>query len=117
MSKRTTPRQRLRNCFSLNIRVAIRRAGGTKPGGTWVYLPYTPTLLKEHLESQFQEGMTWENWGGREGCWSIDHIYPRSKLLYDSPAHPNFQKCWALKNLQPMWHEDNVAKGDSIPNE
>jgi hypothetical protein len=85
--------------------------------GMWSCLPYTPAQLKKHLEDQFQEGMTWENWGGRKGCWSIDHIYPKSKLRYDSLDHPNFQKCWALINLQPMWHEDNVAKGDSIPDE
>jgi len=109
--------RRLRNRFRSYIRRAIFRAAGVLPVGTWSHLPYTPTQLGKHLENQFQEGMTWANWGNKEGCWSIDHIYPKSKLVYDSTSHPNFRICWALKNLRPMWHEDNLAKGASIPDE
>ena len=78
------------------------------------YLPYTVEQLMEHLENQFQEGMTWKNYGGHRHCWNMDHIHPRSRLLYDSVEHPNFRKCWALNNLRPMWVKDNVAKGASI---
>ena len=44
--------------------------------------------------------------------WHIDHIIPQSKLLYDSMDHPNFQKCWALENLQPLWAKDNISKSN-----
>ncbi len=84
----------------------------------WRHLPYTPTQLAKHLEKQFQEGMTWKNYGCARGCWNIDHIYPISRLGHPrNPCHPDFKKCWSLKNLQPMWMEENVAKGDSIPDE
>ena len=75
-------------------------------------LPYTPQELREHLESQFEDWMSWENYGNGEGKWNIDHITPQSKLLYDSLEHPNFLKCWALDNLQPICYFENIKKGN-----
>ena len=54
--------------------------------------------LKKHMESQFKDGMTWENYG-REG-WHIDHIMPLSK---GGSNH--------YTNLQPLWAADNISKG------
>lgn len=34
--------------------------------------------FRKHIESQFQEGMTWENRGRYIENWSIDHIIPFS---------------------------------------
>ena len=62
--------------------------------------------------SKFTEGMTLDNHGIYG--WHIDHIIPQSKLLYDSMDHPNFQKCWALENLQPLWAKDNLSKSNKI---
>ena len=83
---------------------------GYKEGSVWSYLPYTPQQLKEHLESQFEEWMTWEN----HGEWEVDHIYPHSKLPYDTLEHPNFQKAWALENLRPLSRDENRKKSDKI---
>jgi len=71
---------------------------------------YTPQDVRKHFESLFTEGMTWDN----HGEWEIDHIKPICSFDYDSPDDPEFQKCWALSNLQPLWHEDNVKKGRKI---
>ena len=77
---------------------------------TFDILPYTKKELMAHLESQFDENMTWENYGQ----WHIDHVYPQSKLPYDSLEHPNFQKCWALENLRPLCAKENIRKSDKI---
>jgi len=77
-------------------------------------LPYTPQQLKEHIESQFEDWMNWENWGLGNGCWNIDHIYPQSLLPYDSLEHPNFQKCWALENLRPLCAIKNLKKSNKV---
>ena len=91
----------------------ITREGGSKDGESILkYLPYTPKEMKEHLESLWLPGMTWDN-HALDG-WHIDHIIPQSKLLYDSMDHPNFQKCWALENLQPLWAKENISKSDKI---
>tara|TARA_R110000868_G_scaffold401964_1_gene677834 strand:+ start:251 stop:775 length:525 start_codon:yes stop_codon:yes gene_type:complete len=74
-------------------------------------LPYSFSELKEHIEQQFDNNMSWDNYGD---AWHIDHIYPQSKLPYDSLEHPNFQKCWALENLRPLDAIDNMRKGNKI---
>lgn len=80
------------------------------------YFSYTLQELKEHLESQFQPGMTWENYG-RYG-WHIDHIIPQSVLPFDSIGDLNFKICWSLDNLRPLWYTDNLNRpkdGRDIP--
>lgn len=105
---------RLRCRISTSVWQAIKKSGGRGKGGsTFKHLPYTPKQLKEHLESQFEDWMSWDNYGE----WHIDHIYPQSKTPYDSLEHPNFQKCWALSNLQPLSAKENFSKGDSILSE
>tara|TARA_Y100000296_G_C5157106_1_gene249727 strand:- start:1000 stop:1725 length:726 start_codon:yes stop_codon:yes gene_type:complete len=109
------PLYRIKRRVSTAIYQAIIKSGGSGKGGsTFKHLPYTPQQLKKHLESQFEPWMSWENYGKKNGCWSIDHIYPQSKLPYDSLEHPNFQKCWALTNLRPIRVEENIKKSNSL---
>lgn len=68
--------------------------------------------LKQYLEQQFIEGMTWENHGIKEGQWSIDHIYPLSKV--DLTNREEFLKVCHFTNLRPMWHIDNIKKNAKI---
>ena len=54
----------------LNTRLKSR---GTKKSDTLEnYCGCTIKILVVHIESQFKEGMTWEN----KGEWEIDHIKP-----------------------------------------
>jgi hypothetical protein len=71
---------------------------------------YTTKQLMEHLELQFTKGMTWDNYG--KNGWEIDHICPQSIHNFTRTSHGDFSRCWALLNLQPMWHEDNVLKNN-----
>lgn len=100
------PTFKMRMGASKAVSKALLRQGKTKGGSTFEHLPYTPQDLKEHLEKKFVEGMTWENYGD----WHLDHIVPQAALPYDSLTHPNFTKCWALDNLQPLWAKDNIQK-------
>jgi hypothetical protein len=67
---------------------------------------YTPKKLRGHIESLFKEGMTWDNYGE----WEIDHIRPISSFNYTTTECEDFQKCWGLNNLQPLWAKDNMSK-------
>jgi hypothetical protein len=96
-----------RNCSSM-IWSALN---GRKNSSILNYLPYTIQNLKEHLKSKFDDKMTWDNYGS---YWHIDHIVPQSKLLYSSMEEDNFQKCWALSNLQPLEAIENKRKSNKV---
>jgi len=97
-----------RNVSALVYEALVVKQGLTKGGSTFEHLPYTPLELKEHIENQFNEHMSWDNYGD---YWHLDHIVPQAALIYDSLTHPNFQKCWALNNLQPLEKTENLSKG------
>ncbi|WP_312999685.1 hypothetical protein [Leclercia sp.] len=69
-------------------------------------MPFTVSELKQHLESLFVGGMSWDNYGK----WHIDHIKPCS--LFDQSDEGQLKDCWSLSNLQPLWAEDNIKKGN-----
>lgn len=94
--------------LSLGIR---RSLNGNKGGRHWESLVgYTLEQLKDHLESLFQSGMLWDNYGFYG--WHIDHKRPISSFSFTEPEDEEFKQCWALENLQPLWAEDNIKKSD-----
>lgn len=66
--------------------------------------------FKTHLESKFQHGMTWENYG-RKG-WHIDHIKPLSS--FDLTDGEQLKIACNYKNMQPLWWNDNLSKGSHV---
>jgi hypothetical protein len=56
--------------------------------------------------------MSWENWGSGSGKWQIDHIFPLAKA--DLTQRVQLLACCNWQNLQPLWFEDNVRKGDAV---
>ena len=70
---------------------------------------YTITDLMAHLEYLFTPEMSWDNYGS---YWDIDHKKPKSLFHYTSPEDQEFKDCWALKNLQPLEHIENVRKSN-----
>jgi len=91
-----------------SLKCNLLRNSISKTSTTFKLLGYSVVELREHLESQFTDGMSWDNIGE----WHIDHIRPISSFDYDSTDHPDFKKCWALNNLQPLWAKDNLTKGN-----
>jgi hypothetical protein len=69
---------------------------------------YTVEQLKQHLESQFEPGMSWENYGKKPGCWEVDHIVPCSE--FDLSKIEDILECYALENLRPLWAEKNRSR-------
>jgi hypothetical protein len=78
-----------------------------KTNKTFILLGYTIEELMSHLEKQFTEGMTWENYGE----WHVDHKKPMTLFEFTSTDDDGFKECWSLTNLQPLWKKDNLSKG------
>jgi len=60
----------------------------------------------QHIQSQFTEGMTLENYGK----WHLDHIIPISK----AQTEEDIIKLNHYTNFQPLWAIDNLKKGNKI---
>ena len=68
--------------------------------------------LRAHLESHFQEGMTFENHGScADGKWSIDHLEPCSSFTLGIKHFDEECRCFNYRNLRPIWSKENSSKG------
>lgn len=94
-----------------NLRARVRRVlkGKTKSAATMELIGCDIEFLKQHLQSQFTDGMTWEN----QGQWHVDHIRPCASFDLSKPEQQ--RECFHYSNLQPLWAEDNKRKGASYP--
>lgn len=96
-----------RNRILHNLRVRLYSAlkGNNKSSSTLKLLDCSIDELWNHLESQFQPGMTRENYGQ----WHVDHIKPCAS--FDFSDHEQQKQCFHYTNLQPLWARDNIQKG------
>mgnify|MGYP000046404661 CR=1 FL=1 len=93
--------------LSLRSRFCIAIKNNEKTGSAIRDLGCSIQELKQRLESKFQEGMTWDNYG-RAG-WHIDHIIALSR--FDLSNREELLKACHYSNLQPLWAKDNMRKG------
>jgi hypothetical protein len=100
---------RLKRSLRTRLRQAIKN--NQKKGSAIKDLGCSVEFLRNYLESQFQSGMNWENYGNKHGNWSIDHKMP----LSSTENEKEIIKLCHYSNLQPMWHIDNLKKGKKIP--
>ena len=77
-----------------------------KTNKTFDIVGLSPIELKTYLEKKFIEGMSWDNYGK----WHIDHIIPLSSATNEDEVY----KLCHYTNLQPLWAEDNIKKGNKI---
>jgi hypothetical protein len=90
------------------VYAAFKRIGQNKPTNSLTLLGCSWEQAKAHIENLWTEGMCWETHGLGKGKWNIDHIRPVSSFKEDELDQMNL-----ITNLQPLWHEDNQAKGDN----
>jgi hypothetical protein len=64
--------------------------------------------LRQHLEAQFVEGMSWQNYGTHG--WQVDHIAP----LASTDDFYERLKLYHYTNLQPLWAKHNQQKSAKV---
>ena len=66
----------------------------------------------KHLQETLPEGHQMADYGDR---LCVDHIIAVKYFRYEKPEDLQFQLCWALPNLRIVTHEENMKKGDKVP--
>ena len=64
--------------------------------------------FKTHIENNFKDGMTWDNYSYYG--WHIDHIIPLSSANSDE----ELMKLCHFTNLQPLWYLENLKKSNKL---
>ncbi len=106
---KVNPSARLGGCLRNRLRQALK--GATKTASMVEVTGCTMDEVKQYLELQFREGMTWSNYGQ----WHIDHIVPCSAFDLTDPQQQKL--CFHYTNLQPLWARDNLSKHAKLPHE
>jgi hypothetical protein len=68
---------------------------------------YSRKKLLSHLEQQFNENMSWGNYGK---YWSLDHIKPKKAFNIKEVGDKEFEMCWNIENLRPLEIEKNANR-------
>ncbi len=95
---------KMNKCLRVRIWAALQR--NSKGGSTIELVGCTIEELRRHIESQFQEGMSWDNW--TPDGWHLDHVRPCASFDLTDPEQQKL--CFHYTNLQPLWAEDNYQK-------
>jgi|688.fasta_scaffold61001_5 hypothetical protein len=104
--RKTDSLYNLTNAVRCRINEYVKKLDIIKRNKTFDIVGCTPQELKEHLESQFKDGMSWEN----RNEWHIDHIIP----LCSATTEEEMYKLCHYTNLQPLWATENIKKGGKI---
>ena len=65
-------------------------------------LGFTKEDFLKHIEKEFEEGMTFENYGE----WVISFHIPKRCYKFKSLKDEDFRRFWSLKNITPKWLKD-----------
>ena len=98
------PNGHLTHLMRSRVYNALKRYSNPKEKRTMEYVGCDVDTLREHLEKQFTEGMTWEN----QGDWHVDHRKPCAS--FDLNKEEERHRCFHYTNLQPLWGSDNLSK-------
>jgi len=100
---------RLKDNLSSSVRTALcGRKGGI---GVEKVIGQKIEDIKKHLENQFDETMSWDNYGApsiSKYTWNIDHVIAISYYNFFNPEE--IKKCWNPRNLRPLSAMENSIR-------
>ena len=89
-----------------------RKTGFSKTSKTAEYLGCEWETFKNHIESKFEDWMTWDNWGvhkpGGFRTWNIDHIIPLAH--FDLNNIQDIKKAFHYTNCRPYCAKKNLSE-------
>jgi len=104
--RRTCPEFKIAQYIRNRINQALR--GKRKASSAFLLVGCSPDELRNHLESKFEPGMSWDNWGMGENDWQIDHVRPLASFPLSDPEQQKL--AFHFSNLKPEWAKLNSSK-------
>lgn len=104
--RKTDPEYRILLSLRSRLNKVLKSQGTKKSDHTMELVGCSIKYLIKHIESQFDDKMTWDNYG--KNGWHIDHIRPC--VTFDLIRQEEQRKCFNYKNLRPLWEPDNWKK-------
>lgn len=92
-----------------NLRRRINDCVTNKSDSSMNLLHCSIDYFREWLEFNFDEYMTWDNYGS---YWHIDHIIPCASFDLEDPEQQHLCFCWS--NMAPLEKNQNLIKGNKI---
>lgn len=113
--RNTDPLYKLITNLKRNIRAVVKKNGLVKKTKTIEIIGCSFDEFKQHIQSQFESWMTWENYGLYNGelnyGWDIDHIEPICVAITEEDVI----RLNHYSNLKPLCSYTNrVVKRDNI---
>jgi len=93
--------------WNLRTRLRILLKQGEHVGKMRLLIGCSINQLRQHLEKQFKDGMSWANYG--KFGWHVDHVKPCAWFDLSDPAQRSI--CFHYTNLQPLSARENWSKG------
>lgn len=103
--RKENPEFRIEQNIRSRFKEMMKSARNNKKHSTFEYVGCDTNFLRDHLESQFKEGMNWDNYGYGDNKWNVDHRRPCAS--FDKTNQDELFMCWHWTNLQPMWQPEN----------
>jgi len=100
--------RRVRNSLNHRISGSLKSNNNKKTNKTIQYIGCEISFLKDWIQYQFQENMSWDNYGK----WHLDHVKPCAS--YNLNNNNDVLQCFNWKNYQPLWSKDNLIKSNKI---
>jgi len=100
------PMYRMKQNLRSRTNMAFKSKGWSKDSLTHDMLGCDWETAVNHIQSQFTDGMSWDN----KGEWHDDHIIP----LDCARTEEEMKKLCHYTNLQPLWAGDNMSKGNNV---
>jgi len=107
---KNNPAYRIANTCRAKIHTSLRRQKVNKSNRSLTLLGCSWKFFKSFLEAQFENGMTWDNYGS---YWNIDHRIPVSS--FDLKISENQAKAFHYSNCKPMVSVQNFSKWTKMP--
>jgi hypothetical protein len=97
--------QKVRNRLRGRLYTLVRKGKTKRLSGMFELIGCDKETLCEHLESLFDDKMSWSNYGK---YWHIDHIKPC--FMFDLLNEEQLRECWHYTNLRPLEAKENLSR-------